>query len=319
MTVVIAMRAGPGIGVACSDREVTYTYEKGHERKLRYKGRKIVQMDGNCFVGFAGDLGAAERIIYQTRHQLGPDAVYQDILRALIKNYDAIRQDEVRRHVEHTLLISWSDFVSGGLSSRMTESAREMLEDEREKNEVFNVDLLVCGVEEGGIGEKRDFGIAAYRAPGILEYSRYSESVGISDMADISTTEFLEALNPRQAKIGLARCARAVMKAKVLAEKRNPGIGRRGQLVWVDERMHYQETSERQTALLSTVLRFQIDAPGLIGDEAAEGVFMDIVERPQSKEERDAVTNSVYARVRDMIPAEELYRYVLLGDTTAYS
>lgn len=312
MTVVIALRAGPAMGVACADREITY--EEPTERKFQYKARKIVHLGGSYFVGWAGDVGYAERIVYPAKHALADKTTdFRSVVAHLKRNYDALRLEVVRSHVEQALGIGWQDYISGNISADLTKRIAEMLREEAEKPKAFDVDLLICGIDEDGIGEKRDFGIVTYRAPGIIGYSKYSDAIGITDMADIATSEFLESVPARSPHIGIAKCARVVMEAKMKAERRNPRIGRRSQLVWVNGDGAYHETSERETALLNAVINLN-QRTGLIKGETVDRIFVDIVEKPITKEERSRATDKAFSGLHTSFPAKDLFKYVFFED-----
>lgn len=202
----------------------------------------------------------------------------------------------------------------GKLPKEHEERVVNILSTERENPKLFDVDLIICGIEKNGIGEQRDFAITTYKSHGGIDFHKYTDAIGITDMADIATSEFLEDIPPRQPYIGLASCAYAVMEAKKKAERRNPGIGRRGQLVWIDESGNFHETSERETNFLGALIEFNYNMPGVVTYDHVYRAFEDIVEKARTKDDRSKATDQAFETFKNLISPEVLYRYMFFDD-----
>lgn len=278
MTLVVALRAGPGIGVACADRQITYALPS-YERKFEGKERKIVHLRDSYFVGFASEIdpGIPEDIIYEAKRKIGELQIptFQNVLEIIKQVYEAKREGLVHPYVAKSVGVKWEDYVAKRLRRGLDKEVRARLKSEREDPKVFDTDLIICGLDEKPLGGRpSDFSIYTYRSDGSEHPDKHSDSIGSgSDTADIVTSEFLESVPARKSDLGLARSAYVVMEARRRAAERNLGVGRRSQLVWIDGEGNFNETNENQTAFLNAVVELRHRRPKQISDDAVQTFF----------------------------------------------
>ncbi|MBI4167626.1 MAG: hypothetical protein HY515_01575 [Candidatus Aenigmarchaeota archaeon] len=263
MTLVSMIRLGKGAGIAYADSEVTYAGNH-EERTYQMHGRKLRRLGtSNSFAGVAGHAEFGRQIMdlaYTQAKKAGLAFEHPEKLKdVLLGAYVSVRRELIKNLELDPIGASWEDYRKGRLSKKIMEKIDGVLREPA----LLDVTLVFGGAQRPVAGKKGkfDFDIIddefyLYRIdpPGVLTYPRGFDIIGNGvDIAEPFVAGFMETA-PVWGALPLHKAAQVLVKAKTEAEKRNPGVGMSGRMVYVSEG-RYRELDRPDTVVLESSLK----------------------------------------------------------------
>lgn len=241
MTLVSVMRLGKGNGVAYADAEVTYSGNH-EERTYQLRGRKLRRLGtSNSFAGVAGHSEYGRQIMdsaYTRAKELSAFEHPEKFRDVLLGSYTEIRRGLIKNLELDTIGASWEDYRRGRLSKKIMDKIDCVLREPA----LMDVVVVFGGAQRPKAkrsgkfdfsGVDDEFYVYRIDPPGVLTYPRGFDIIGNGvDIAEPIIAGFMENA-PIWGSLPLHKGAQVLVRAKTEAEKRNPGVGMTGRMVYV--------------------------------------------------------------------------------------